>query len=189
MTTKNRLQFTMKQYQQLHEIGVLNKGCPTELWDGIVYKSFPFDQAQSARVERFKRLAEPLLGESITVICNQILKLNDKSQPRPEIMLVQRTPSDSPVDILPDEVALVITRDCYSIDIRDRIELLTQYATVGVPELWLILENFVEQHAAPINTQYTYSKRVMRDDKIVSLRLPELKFQLSEFLGTSENIR
>jgi Putative restriction endonuclease len=188
MTKNNRLQFTIKQYQQLHEIGVLHEGCPTELWDGIVYKSFPFDQTQSVRFVRFKRISESLLGETVTVIDNQILKLNDKSQPRPEIMLLQRHASDSLIEILPHDVALVITQDCYSIDIRDRIELLTQYATAGIPELWLIAENSIEQRAAPINTQYTYSKTVSRGDKIVSIRLPELNFQLAEFLGTTENV-
>lgn len=108
------------------------------------------------------------------------LALTDDSEPEPDIAVV--APGDYSKEH-PASALLVIevARDSLKKDQQVKGRL---YASVGVPEYWIVnlIDRVVERYTAPTPKGYARSERVARDGKIALVRFPDVTVSIADLL-------
>jgi Uma2 family endonuclease len=173
--------FTVEQYHQLGELGVLTPEDRVELLEGWIVEKMNQKPAHGFAV----RLINDWLNKSIHgdwLIQCQLPITTDRSEPEPDIAVVRGQHADYR-DRHPrgDDCALIIEVADTSVS-KDRGKA-SIYAAAGVEEYWIVnlIENQLELFCDPQDGTYQTS-RVLRSTETVESRVTgqPLKLDLSE---------
>ena len=130
--------FTVQEYHQMIENGILDEDERVELLAGQIVKIAAKGTAHSAAVKRTERLLENRLGNQVLVRLQDPVKLNDHSEPEPDISIVipdplyyeDHHPNPSEIYLIIEFSDITVRKDC---GIK-----ATLYAQSGIIEYWVL---------------------------------------------------
>lgn len=134
--TSRRL-FTVTEFKQMDQAGIFREDDRLELIDGEIFEMAPIGSRHAACVRRLQRLFTQVLGERALVDVHNPLVLHDRSEPLPEVVLLQQ-----PADLYasghprPHDVFLVVEVADTSLAYDQEIKV-PAYARSQIPEVWV----------------------------------------------------
>ncbi|WP_145267692.1 Uma2 family endonuclease [Tautonia plasticadhaerens] len=180
-----RVRFTVSDYYRMAEAGILDEDSRVELIDGDLIAMCPIGPRHSAEVNRLTALLSArLAGRAIVSVQNPI-RLDDHSEPEPDLMLV-RPREDYYASAHPGPAdALLLIEVMDSSAAYDRGTKLGLYARFGVAEVWLIdLDEYrVEVHLAPVDGIYTQRLIRGRGQAVAPAAFPDVELDVDAILG------
>ena len=174
--------FTVDEYYAMAKHGILKPDERVELLDGEIVKMCAIGSPHAWCVKRLVRTFSPF-PDRFTLSIQDPLRLNDLSEPEPDIVLLQ---PDAPEDRHPEpqDALLVIEVADSSIQI-DRRRKRPMYARAGIPEYWIVdlTTDHIEIVRDPSRARYR-SVTLLRRGAVVSPQFaPDIVVDVSTILG------
>lgn len=143
--------FRVEEYHRMASAGLFGEDDRVELLGGEIIDMAPIGSRHAAAVDRLNRLLVTRLGEAPIVRVQSPIRLDDMSEPRPDVTVLRPRPDfysgDHPQ---PGAILLVVEVSDTSVawDRRVKIPL---YADAGVVEVWVVdlVEEAVEVFRSP----------------------------------------
>ena len=180
-----RYRFTVTQYERLAAVGILTEDSRVELLEGEIIVMPPIDSSHSGRINVLMACFTPFLGNSAILTVQNPVRLNDFSEPQPDLMLL-RFREDYYVKShpTPDDVLILIEISNTTLA-YDRGVKLHYYALAGIPEVWVIDLNaeLIEQYTRPENGAYGEIKKIGRGASISATLMPSVTLKADQILG------
>ena len=178
--------WTVEDYYRMTETGILHPGERVELIAGQVIAMSPKGTTHTAAVRRTARLLRNLLSNQASICTQDPIRLNDYSEPEPDIAVVKPDPLDY-VDHHPlaTEVYLIIevadtslTYDCNT--------KATLYAQSEIADYWVLDVNNRELHwfREPNQNHYQSQGILSQEQSIQPLQFPDVIIAVQEMLPT-----
>ena len=175
---------TVQEYHRMAEIGIFEEDERVELLAGQIVKMAAKGTAHSAAVTRTDKLLNNRLGQRILVRLQDPVRLNDYSEPEPDIAVVvpnplyyeDHHPTPSEIYLIIEVADTTLRTDC---GIKATI-----YAQSGIADYWVLDVNNRQLHVFREPTQDGYeSIVVLGDDASISpLQFPDFYFMVGEML-------
>ena len=177
--------FTVEDYYQMAEVGLLKPDERVELIEGEIVKMSPIGPRHAGHVERLADVLSHRLGRTVHLRIQNPLRLGERSEPEPDLMLLRRHAdfytSRHPT---PGDVYLLVEVADSSL-VYDRLTKVPLYARHGIPEVWLM--NLVEGHVAvyrdPAPDGYRSLTIARAGDELRPLAFPDVVLAVGEILG------
>ena len=160
---------TVQEYHQMAEAGILDSDERVELIDGYILKMAAKGTAHASAVTRTEQLLRQLLGDRVLLRFQDPIRLNNYSEPEPDIAVVQIDPLDyADHHPTPSEVYLVIEVADSSFQ-KDCGLKATAYARSHLSDYWVldVTERKLHVFRSPSQDGYQ-SETVLREDATVS---------------------
>jgi Uma2 family endonuclease len=175
---------TVEEYHRMAEIGILEADERVELLAGQIVKMAAKGTAHGAAIARTRILLENRLGAQVLVRLQDPVRLNDYSEPEPDIAVVVPDPfyyeDHHPT---PSEVYLII--EVADTTLRTDLGIKAKiYAESGIADYWVLDVNNRQLHVFREPSQDGYQSRVILadGDSISLLRFPDCSFFVREML-------
>lgn len=144
--------FTIAEYEQLVEHGMLGERDPYHLLNGEIRLKMPVNDPHTSTAMKLERRFHRMLPDELLVWVEKPVSLpNSNSQPQPDIAIVlgPETRYDAGKPHATDVLLLVEVADTSLA--ADRGEMLTIYAGGKVPEYWIVnlANNIIEVYTKP----------------------------------------
>jgi len=166
------------------ETGVLRPDARVELLDGEIIDMSPIGPFHAGVVCRLTRLFT-LVSENRWLVRPQgPLRLNDHSEPEPDVMLLKPSPDDY-IDGHPqaEDVFLLVevSDSSLAIDVEKKLPF---YGREGVPEVWIanLEEGVVEIYREPHFDGYGLKTVLGHGDQARPLAFPDVAVDVAELL-------
>lgn len=185
VTQLPRKRFTVQQYHQMSEASILAADDHVELIEGEIIEMAPIGSRHAACVDRLNRLLNRRLGEQALIRVQNPLYLGERSEPQPDIAIVQiRADYYETGHPQPQDVLLLVEVADTTLEF-DRSIKTSLYANVGIPEVWIVdLSSLaIEIYREPSADGYKSVRRVQRNQTISAQAFPGIDFGLVEILG------
>jgi Uma2 family endonuclease len=167
------------------DAGVFPPDDRLELIEGGIYELPPIGSPHAARVKILSALFHRLFGGALIVSIQDPLRLNDFSEPQPDVALLRwRDDFYSGGHPTPADVLLVVEVADTTVE-TDRKVKIPLYARAGIPEAWIvnIPEERIEIYSDPEGESYGQIKRFGRGRRARSQTLEGLSVGVDEVLG------
>lgn len=181
-----RHRLTVEQFHRMGEAGVIGPEVRVELLEGEVVEMAPIGTRHAAVVKRLVSMLSGVLGEHAVLSVQDPLRLDDHSEPQPDLMLLApradfyASAHPTPADVL----LLVEVADTTSR--YDREVKLPLYARHGVAEVWLIDldERLAHVLREPREGRYTQITVSATPGVVAPAALPQAAVDLTPLLAT-----
>lgn len=177
--------FSVDDYYRMADAGLFPIGTRTELIEGEVIEMCPIGNRHAGCVLRLNTLLGRKVGASALVSVQNPVRLNDFSEPQPDIALLKpRDDFYSSAHPTPADVLLIIEVADSSVEFDRRIKL-PLYARAGIAETWVMVlpKGTIEVHSQPVNGKYQKVQRLKRGRRLVSPTIAGLDFKVDDLLG------
>ena len=121
------------------EVGILQEGPGTELIEGQIYLKMPQRKSHASTIRYVFRALQAVYGEDFNLSMQLPLPFGSRNEPEPDV-LVLRGRAEEYEERDPDpqkDVALVVEVSASSLSF-DRRTKSALYASIGVPEYWIV---------------------------------------------------
>jgi len=177
--------FNVDEYHRMSEAGILSEDDRVELIEGEIVKMSSIGSRHIGCVNRLNAILNRIAGQFAIVSVQNPIRLDDYSEPEPDIALLKHRPdfySQSLATV--EDVLLVIEVADTSVE-NDRSLKLPLYAKAGIPEAWLanLPEDRVEAHSHPANGIYQKVRVVKRGEFLSLEDIPNLVLSVDDILG------
>lgn len=180
-----RRQFTVVQYHQMVEAGILAEDDRVELLEGEIIEMSPIGRRHAACVNRLVRLFSQRLGDRVIVAAQNPIQLSDRSEPQPDIALLQpkadfyEAGHPQPQDIL---LLVEVADTTVEFDREIKIPL---YAKSGVREVWLVdlHESAIAIYREPSLSGYRQVQQLQRGQNLTVQAIADVSLAVEEVLG------
>ncbi|PYJ56696.1 MAG: Uma2 family endonuclease [Verrucomicrobia bacterium] len=180
--TKHR--FSVKEYYRMAETGVLKPDARVELLNGGITDMSPIGPFHGGVVNRLIRSFTRSSAGRWLVSAQNPVRLDDYSEPEPDLMLLKPMPDDYiSHHPRPEDVYLLVEVSDASLT-TDREEKLPIYSRAGIAEVWIVnlVDLIVEVYREPHFTGYG-SKSILRaGDQARSQAFPDAAVDVAELL-------
>ncbi len=133
-----RHRINVDEYYRMSEVGLLAPDARVELIDGEVIDMAPIGSRHGAVVAALTKLLVNAVGDRATLIAQQPVRLDRRSEPQPDIALLKPRP-DFYVSVHPGPSDVLLLIEVSDTTLRyDREVKLPLYARHAIPEVWLI---------------------------------------------------
>jgi Uma2 family endonuclease len=179
-----RHRFTVKEYNEMAQLGLLDPDARVELIDGDIIEMPPIGPAHATIVTRLSTLLTRAVGDWATVRTQSPILVGQTSEPEPDLALVK--PRDVYYHRHPEaEDILLVCEVSQSSAAYDRIKKGRLYSRAWIPEYWLIdiPRQQVEVYRSPGPDGYREKQELHKGDSVSPLALPELTIQVGQILG------
>lgn len=181
--TKRR--FTVTQYEQMAEAGILTEDDRVELIDGEIVEMMAIGHTHAATVRCLISVFFKAFGDSAQVDAQNPVHLDEYNEPQPDVELLVDRPgfyrSGHPEAA---DVLLFVEVDDSSVEVDRKIKI-PLYARASIPEVWLVDLNdnaiIVYRNPAPEGYRTTHTAR--RGDWISPLAFPGREIAVAAILG------
>jgi Uma2 family endonuclease len=185
-----RRKFTVQQYHQMCESGILTEDERVELIRGEIIEMSPIGTKHAACVNRLVNLLVQLLGKSAIIAPQNPVLLNNKSEPQPDVALLQprddfyETAHPQPQDIF----LLIEVAD--STVMYHREEKIPLYAEANIREVWLVDINaqIVEVYQQATGAGYQVMQKFTPGENLSIAAFPDIKITVNEIFGQSHPV-
>jgi Uma2 family endonuclease len=179
-----RRTFTVDEYHQMAETGILTEDDRVELINGEIITMSPINSPHAGSVKRINALFTKLFAEEAIISVQDPLVVGDFSEPEPDIMLLK--PQDdfyASAHPQASDVFLLIEVAASSVQI-DRQVKLPVYASAGVPEVWIVNlpDHQIELYRSPMNNYYQ-AKEVAKGNQTITVPHFRLSITAQDLLG------
>ncbi|MEB3342654.1 Uma2 family endonuclease [Okeania sp.] len=181
----SRKLFTVDQYNKILDAGVFTENERVELIRGEIVKMSPMGIHHSACVKCLAELFILRLAQTVTVGIQDSVRLNNTSEPQPDISLLQRRPdfyrTQQPQ---PENVFLLIEVSDTTIK-YDREVKVPLYAENNIVEVWLVNlnEKCLEVYRQPKGNGYENMQTFKKGETMTIQVFPNVTFTVDEILG------
>jgi len=180
--TLTRHRFTVEQYEELVEAGILTEDDRVELVRGEIVEKMTIGPAHAASVNRLNRLFQRRLGDSALVAVQNPVRLAD-SEPEPDLALLKPR-GDFYEGATPrgEDVLLIVEVSDATLE-TDRTLKREIYAEAGIPEYWIVnlVEQCLEVYRQPLASgSYARVERWERNDSLAPVLFPDCVLAVSE---------
>ena len=179
-----RLRFTVADYYAMADVGILAENDRVELLDGDIIAMPPIGDWHAASVDLLNNLLSPLQQGRAIVRVQGPTRLNDISEPLPDIMLLRRRedfyrgghPS-------PGDVELLIEVSDTTVD-YDRNVKLSAYARAGIREVWIVTrqDQRIEAYTEPADGEFSSVRYVGRGESIAPVSFPDVRVEVDSVI-------
>jgi Uma2 family endonuclease len=179
--------FNVTEYYQMAEAGILTPDDRVELIEGEVIKLSPIGSKHAACVSRIIRQLILSLGEKATISPQNPVRLNNFSEPVPDIaVLKRRDDAYAEHHPFPEDVLLLIEVADTSV-VKDRNVKVPLYAASGIPEVWLvnIPAQVIEVYRGLKDREYGDCFHLGPGDIAIASQLEECSLLINYALGLS----
>ncbi len=179
-----RHKFTVEQYHQMAETGIISSSDRLELINGEIIEMSPIGIRHASCVKKLINLLTRKLGNLAIIDAQDPIKLNDSSEPQPDIALLHpRDDFYATAHPQPQDIFLLIEVADTTITL-DREVKVPLYANSGIIELWLIDINnqVIEVYYEPLGDCYKYMQQFQAGQTIYLQSFPNLGFEVNEIL-------
>lgn len=182
-TEPTHWRFTVTDYHQMAEVGILTEDDRVELIDGEILEMSPIGGRHVACINRLNRLLVQRLGDDGVVSIQNPVRLDEHNEPEPDVTVIRARDYGDDLPTAGDVLLLIEVADT---SLRyDRRRKLPLYATAGIPESWVVdlQGETIERHSNPVAGRYSLTVRAGRGEEIESLAVPGLTLKADEVLG------
>ena len=178
--------FTVAEYHQMGETGILGEDDRVELLDGEIVEITPIGPPHASVVLRLTQLFSNRVGQHAIVSVQNPIELSIlDSEPQPDLTLLRHradfyaTQHPGPGDIL-----LVVEVMDTSAD-RDRRLTLPLYGRAAIHEVWLVDlgAERIEVYRQPESDGYRQTRLLRRGESTAIEALPDVVIRADEILG------
>ncbi|MDE2686988.1 MAG: Uma2 family endonuclease [Chloroflexota bacterium] len=180
-----RRRFTVAEYYAMANIGILHENDRIELLDGDLIVMPPIGDWHAASVDRFTNMLPPRLQGRAIVRVQNPTRLNDNSEPQPDIMLLRwRDDFYQEGHPAPADVLLLIEVSDTSVD-YDRNDKLSEYARAGIPEVWIATrqDSRIEAYTEPVEGEYSNVRYAAPGESIAPQAFPEVVLEVGSLIA------
>lgn len=175
MLTLPRKKFALEEYHQIIASGVLREDYLIEFINGEIFEMSPVGFKHASCVKKINHLFAEKLGSKVIIGVQDPIKLNDNSEPQPDLVLLK--PRDDFYAIqhpTPEDIFLLIEVADSSIE-YDRTFKIPIYAENKVKEVWLVdlNQNLLEVYQNPQKNYYQNITKLSSEDSL-TLSQPEV---------------
>jgi Uma2 family endonuclease len=174
VTTQLRTKkFSLEDYHQMINLGILKEDQLIELIKGEIVEMSPVGLKHASCVKKLNYLFYEHLGNQAIIGVQDPIKLNDNSEPQPDLVLLKpREDFYATQHPQPEDILLLIEVADSSIE-YDRNIKLPLYAENKIREVWLIDVNqkYVEVYQKPYQNYYQNMQKLSHNS-IVTLNFP-----------------
>ena len=177
--------FTITEYHQMTEVGILSEDDRVELINGEIVARAPIGSRHAAGVDRINALFNSRIGQQAIVRIQSPIQLDEYSEPQPDLSLLRpRADFYAQAHPTPADVLLVIEVAETSID-YDRTVKLPLYARASISEAWLIdiSNDRIEIHKQPSQGIYQEVRYALQGQNLSPQSFPNLNLRVEELLG------
>jgi Uma2 family endonuclease len=180
-----RKKFTVGQYHQMIESGILTDRDRVELLQGEIIEMSPVGRQHAACVDRLTELFVLGLSARAIVRVQSPIRLGNSSEPQPDVAILRRR-SDFYANAHPqaqDVLALVEVSDT-TVEF-DRTVKVPLYAQDSIAEVWIVDLNAkaVEVYREPSGDGYQQVQTFQRGAVLDFQAFVETKFTVDQILG------
>ncbi len=176
--------FTVQEYHQMAEAGVLHEDDRIELIHGKIIQMSPIGRNHAAIVRRLANFLIPQLASQAIVDVQNPVRINEHSEPEPDIMVLPfRDDYYAESGVTPQDVLLLIEVSDSTLR-YDRNTKIPLYATAGIPEVWIVNvdKQQLEVYLQPSEDRYQSMTTLNREDTISATQLP-FSAQVKDLIG------
>lgn len=177
--------YTVGDYYRMAEAGILNENARVELIEGEVIDMPPIRCLHSGLVNRISHRLGRAVGDSAIVAVQNPIRLNDLSEPQPNIALLRPRPDfytgahPGPGDVL----LIVEVADStlkYDRDIKTPL-----YARHGIPEVWLVdvAGRELVVYRLPETGGYAWIQRPEGREPLALAAMPDIRVDVAGLFG------
>jgi len=180
-----RWTFTVDDYMQMLEAGILTEDDRVELIEGEILKMSPIGDPHAACVKKGNALFHRLVGHQAIVSVQDPIRLDNYSEPQPDLALLKsRKNYYAQARPTPADVLLIVEVADSSIDYDRRIKI-PLYARALIPVVWLVDLNAdaIEVYWQPANGAYQALQTAGRGDRLTLETLPSLIVMVDDILS------
>lgn len=180
-----RHRFTAEEYRKMGEVGILHEDARVELIGGEIVEMDPIGTRHLTCVIALTHLLVALSEGKYFVSVQNPISVGDGDEPQPDLSLLRERPRpDAEAPPGPEDIMLLVEVSDTTLA-YDRNVKLPLYASVGIPEVWIVdlKGEAVEVYAIPQEGRYTRTHRHRRGDEVRSETAPDLKLPVAEILG------
>jgi len=176
--------WTVEEYHQMTEAGIFHPEERVELIAGQIIKMSAKGTAHGSAVGRIDKLFQNRLGEHAWIRTEQPIKLDNSSEPEPDIAVVKIDPLDyADHHPTPSQVYLIIEVADSSLK-YDR-EIKSQlYAQSGIADYWVldVIDRKLHMFREPTQQGYQSEVILSQEASISPLQFPTLVIALQDIL-------
>lgn len=175
---------TVEEYRRLGEAGILSSDENVELIEGQIYKKTVKGASHSAATKRVEKLLERRLGERVLVRLQDPIRLNDYSEPEPDIAVVMPDPlyyeDRHPIT---SEIYLILEIADSSLA-RDTEFKVNTYARAGITDYWVLdlTKRQLYVFREPTLEGYQSQTVLSEDEEVFLLAFPDVAIAVGEML-------
>ncbi|PEN07708.1 hypothetical protein CRI93_06920 [Longimonas halophila] len=161
--------FSVSDYHQMGEAGVLGPDLNVELLNGHIYEMSPIGSRHAACVDRLNRLFMRAVDDHAIVRVQNPIVLPPDSEPEPDVALLKlRDDNYASRHPRPNEVMLVVEVADASLPFDQEVKV-PLYAQAGIPEVWVVAldEDQVHAYRMPESGRYREQTTYERGDKLL----------------------
>ena len=166
------------------DAGILTEDDRVELLDGDLIVMPPIGDWHAASVNRFSNfMLPPLRGRAIVSVQNPT-RLDDHSEPQPDIMLLRwRDDFYEGGHPGPGDVLLLIEVSDTTVA-YDRSAKLSAYARAGIPEVWIVTrqDRRIEAYSEPVEGEYANVRYAGRGESIAPEAFPDVVLEVDRVI-------
>ena len=177
--------FTVDEYYQMAEAGILRDDSRVELIEGEIIQMSPIGVRHASCVSRANKLLMTQLGDRIWLSPQNPVRLSNITEPQPDIQLLKpRADFYGSRHPVAEDTYLVL--EVSDTTLRyDRDRKLPLYAKSGVPEVWIedLEANQILVYRKPRGKRYLTSMIFNRGQQISLGAFPEISFNVDDLIG------
>jgi Uma2 family endonuclease len=182
VTTPKRYRFTVEQYYQMAESGILGPDERVELIEGEIVEVAAIGPTHAWLVANLTRTLTQRTDDNIRVDVQNPIHLGPRTEPQPDITLSRRHPGRI-AHPTPEDILFLIEVADTTLD-YDRNTKLPLYAAAGIAESWLfdVSAWTLERHTEPRDGVYQQVARIGRGQSLASTTRPEITLAVDDLL-------
>lgn len=175
--------WTVEEYEDLGRAGIFNENDRVELLNGEIVIMSPIGYRHATAVRRLNNYFARQSRGRYEVNPQNPFNLDERSQPQPDLSLLDPVCDTLKRHPLPEEIYLVIEVADSSVA-YDREDKGPAYARRGVREYWILNldDNVLEVFRDPAGESYRDTRTLRPDETIAPLAFPDVEVRVGDFL-------
>ena len=182
--TRLRRKFTVAEYYRMAEEGILQPTERVELIDGVIFVMAPIGRPHAVGVRRMEQVLHQALGAAATISVQNPLRLDDYSDPEPDIAVLRlREDEYLTAHPGPEDTLLVMevadSTLAFDLEVKSR-----RYAAAGIPEMWVmnLPGDCIDRLDLPMPAGYARHTIFRRGETLRPAALPGLELAVDDLL-------
>jgi Uma2 family endonuclease len=177
--------FTVAEYQHMAEAGVFGEDDRLELIEGEILEMSPIGSRHAGCVARLQKRLERSLGDTAIVWVQSPVRLGDRSEPQPDLSLLQHREDFYGSGLPGPEHVLVIIEVADSSLEYDRRMKGPLYARSGIREYWLVDldRRVVAVHRDPSLDGYSSVRVAQPGEQISPAVFPDVQLDVADIVA------
>ncbi|MDW3648448.1 MAG: Uma2 family endonuclease [Bacteroidia bacterium] len=174
----------VEEYHLMSEVGILKREDRVELIQGEIFTISPIGSKHAGHVKRINRILNKLPENEVIISVQDPVKLNDFSEPEPDIAILKFRADDyTDSHPGPEDIILIIEVADSSLEYDQQLKL-PNYALANIPVCWIVdLENGqIEVYTNPKDGNYS-TKDLKKHVDVLRIQGFDLEILVSDILS------